>query len=392
MNKFLFDERPLIVLPSLAKLVGVNGAIVLQQCHWICGIKEEHDDHRTESGGHYWCNYTYAQWRDKVLPWLSLRSTGKVLRELEERGFLFSRKPNKKEWNHTKWYRVNYAAFKVAQNVENSDKEETSESEGRNFLIDKEEVAESIGKKLPNLDKEETSESFYIKKDLKKDLNKKSEKESASLLPEEGSNGLVVDQVPLSVGFGNGSVVDQDLGQKTLPAKTKKGLVKEGKVKKPSSTGSMKQNSKQAKRQQTKKEIVRGFVQGLTNDVDSFLEWRGKKLKEVSGFYADLNVTADVVLNFYAKKLTGYSDEEKAIAAQNLKDTIQADFDAWPGKNRKKNTAESKEDMLYVEFKKFMDEGKEKDAWQFAQESSRGGRNLFNGWIKRYQGWDPRYQ
>ncbi len=41
MNNLLLDEHPLLVMPKLATLIGLNEAIVLQQVHyWLIGKEQ----------------------------------------------------------------------------------------------------------------------------------------------------------------------------------------------------------------------------------------------------------------------------------------------------------------------------------------------------------------
>lgn len=50
-NKLLLDEHPLQVMPKLAALIGLNGAIILQQIHyWLCIKNENNQDY---INGHY---------------------------------------------------------------------------------------------------------------------------------------------------------------------------------------------------------------------------------------------------------------------------------------------------------------------------------------------------
>src|SRR5262245_42800307 len=59
----LLDERPLLVLPSLAKAVGVEEAIALQQLHFhlVATGGKEHDGLR-------WYRSTREQWQNEDFP------------------------------------------------------------------------------------------------------------------------------------------------------------------------------------------------------------------------------------------------------------------------------------------------------------------------------------
>ena len=63
MSSLLIDEHPLVVLPSLAKEIGLNEAIMLQQIHfWIS--KRKH-----LKGGKHWVYNTYDGWADQFPFW-----------------------------------------------------------------------------------------------------------------------------------------------------------------------------------------------------------------------------------------------------------------------------------------------------------------------------------
>jgi hypothetical protein len=108
MSNLLIDEYPLILLPSLAKAIGLNEAIILQQVHyWM-----RHATHVRE--GHLWIYKTYAEWQDEF-PFWSLDTIGRTIRKLEERGLLISGQFNKWKIDKTKWYRPDYDTITTLQ-------------------------------------------------------------------------------------------------------------------------------------------------------------------------------------------------------------------------------------------------------------------------------------
>jgi len=101
IKKLLLDEYPLIVLPSLAKVAGINGAIVLQQLHyWL--LKSNNIEE-----GFRWRYRTYEGWAED-LPWLTASGIRKVLKKLEKDGLIITANHNKRAADKTKWYRLNY--------------------------------------------------------------------------------------------------------------------------------------------------------------------------------------------------------------------------------------------------------------------------------------------
>ncbi|QEA32118.1 DnaD domain protein [Secundilactobacillus malefermentans] len=99
-NKLLIDEAPLQVLPSLAKLVGLNEAIVLQQVHYWT----KRSGHEKE--GNIWTYQSYTDWSNQF-PFWSKSTIIRVIKSLEQQGLLITNNFNKARYDKTKWYRIN---------------------------------------------------------------------------------------------------------------------------------------------------------------------------------------------------------------------------------------------------------------------------------------------
>ena len=83
-TSYLLDEPPLLVIPSLAKLLGdVNAAIVLQQIHyWI--EKSRKSKTSIKYGGRYWTYNSVMEWQEQF-PWLTAGGVRHVLERLREK-------------------------------------------------------------------------------------------------------------------------------------------------------------------------------------------------------------------------------------------------------------------------------------------------------------------
>lgn len=101
LEKFLIREEPLLFSPTLAKALGINEAVILQQIHYWVGKKLHYFDQR------YWTYNTYAEWR-KQFPWLSENGIKGVIKKLEKLGILDANNYNKWKFDRTKWYSINY--------------------------------------------------------------------------------------------------------------------------------------------------------------------------------------------------------------------------------------------------------------------------------------------
>lgn len=97
----LIEEPPLQVLPSLAKSIGLNEAIVIQQIHyWLRKSNNAKD-------GHKWIYNSMTNWQKQFSFW-SLPTVKRVFRSLENQGLLITANYNKAGFDKTKWYRINY--------------------------------------------------------------------------------------------------------------------------------------------------------------------------------------------------------------------------------------------------------------------------------------------
>ena len=101
MSRLLIDEPPLQVLPSLAKEIGLNEAIMLQQMHyWL--IKSNH-----EFEGVKWFYKTLEDWQTEF-PFWSAMTIRRTLTNLEKQKVIRIGNFNKKKFDKTKWYTIEY--------------------------------------------------------------------------------------------------------------------------------------------------------------------------------------------------------------------------------------------------------------------------------------------
>lgn len=89
------------MLPSLAKVIGLNESIVIQQLHyWIQKSNHIHD-------GFTWVYNSVKQWQDQF-PFWSISTINRVIKKLENDNLILSDNFNKSNFDKTKWYRINY--------------------------------------------------------------------------------------------------------------------------------------------------------------------------------------------------------------------------------------------------------------------------------------------
>lgn len=100
---FLIDQYPLVVQPTLAKLLGLNKAIVLQQLHyWLSNPKVGvwHE-------GYKWIHNTYDEWQENF-PFWSVDTIQRSILSLEKDGIIVSARFAPSAYDKTKSYRIDY--------------------------------------------------------------------------------------------------------------------------------------------------------------------------------------------------------------------------------------------------------------------------------------------
>lgn len=104
MSKYLIDERPLTVLPSLVAMVGLERAMILQQIHYIC---QQPKSGTILGDGEKWTWNSYREWQEEYFPFWTEANIQKHILKLEKEGYLLACQPYLENGNATKSYRVN---------------------------------------------------------------------------------------------------------------------------------------------------------------------------------------------------------------------------------------------------------------------------------------------
>lgn len=112
MSNLLLDEQPLIILPKLAELIGLNEAIILQQVHYWVSINKKVKNNMRD--GEYWTYNTFLEWQEQF-PFWSLNTIKRTIASLEKRNLLIVGNFNKMKIDRTKWYRINYKELQALQ-------------------------------------------------------------------------------------------------------------------------------------------------------------------------------------------------------------------------------------------------------------------------------------
>jgi hypothetical protein len=113
-SKLLINETPLQVLPSLACLIGLPRAIVLQQIHYLWsqkrgGVMIEGEKYIYNSARE-WVEDHFTFWKttNKKSGKVSGDTVSKHLQWLETNGYLIAKQPHKNTGDMTKYHRIDY--------------------------------------------------------------------------------------------------------------------------------------------------------------------------------------------------------------------------------------------------------------------------------------------
>lgn len=105
-SQMLINEPPLTFQPSLAKALGLDEAIVIQQLHyWLSNQKNEG---RIDESGEKWVYNTYAEWQEDNFPFWSEDKIQRVFLSLEKQGVVISAQLDAKKRDMRKFYRIDY--------------------------------------------------------------------------------------------------------------------------------------------------------------------------------------------------------------------------------------------------------------------------------------------
>jgi hypothetical protein len=103
-NRMLIDENPLMVLPSLVRLVGLERAIILQQIHYT--LRQPRSGKNIQ--GFHWIYNTAEEWSRDHFPFWKPDTIRKLLKSLEKDGYVIASQFDKARWDRRKYYRIDY--------------------------------------------------------------------------------------------------------------------------------------------------------------------------------------------------------------------------------------------------------------------------------------------
>ena len=93
-------DKPLVCLPELAKAIGVEEALILQQLHWL--LRDKRNGKMVN--GKRWVYNTYEGWLE-YFPWMTVRTIRRYFKRLESMGAIEACQPEG-GISRRKYYRV----------------------------------------------------------------------------------------------------------------------------------------------------------------------------------------------------------------------------------------------------------------------------------------------
>ncbi len=94
---------------ALALAIGLNEAIFLEKIHYLTSKSRKVKD------GHRWVFNSVRAWQEKYFPFWSIDTIKRAIKTLKTNGYLILGEYNKKKYDKTNWYRVDY--FKLNEVV-----------------------------------------------------------------------------------------------------------------------------------------------------------------------------------------------------------------------------------------------------------------------------------
>ena len=105
MSMYLFDEQPIVANKTLAREIGLNEALILQQINYWIEINKKFGNNVCD--GRYWTYNSIRAWQEKDFDYMSFDTVKRTFAKLEKAGFLLVGNYNKDPRDKTKWYSIN---------------------------------------------------------------------------------------------------------------------------------------------------------------------------------------------------------------------------------------------------------------------------------------------
>jgi DnaD and phage-associated domain len=141
------EDNLMVFQPKLAKLLGLNETIILNQIHYWLEKKKNIIDERP------WVYNTYENWQEQIC-FLSVSTIKKAIKKLESMGIVIASNFNRSKIDKTKWYTIDYEALQKFYETENN--------QYKNEKLSEDKISQTLDKNNQRTDMNEPSKSFKI--------------------------------------------------------------------------------------------------------------------------------------------------------------------------------------------------------------------------------------
>lgn len=157
MSLLIFDEHPLVIDKKLAKAIGLNQAMILQQVHYW--LETNKKNKRNLHEGRYWTYNTINEWQEEF-PFWSRETVKRIFKKLRDIGFLLVDNFNIYQMDRTLWYTIDYDKLNEYMGA-NSSKDDIEKD-----LMQEETLTSTLPETTPEITTESYSQSFnQVKED-----------------------------------------------------------------------------------------------------------------------------------------------------------------------------------------------------------------------------------
>lgn len=184
MSNLLINEPPLQVLPSLAKAIGLNEALLLQQLHyWLRHAKVEHD-------GKMWIYKNLDKWKEQDFPFWSKNTIKRAVKSLKDQDLILVEKLAPNSFDRVNHYTINYKTLanidlKGTQNPVATEQPKMGSSNESNWAQEQPKMGSSEQPKMGSSlrEQQETNkENIYISGEKNNDVISTMENNAQSIL------------------------------------------------------------------------------------------------------------------------------------------------------------------------------------------------------------------
>lgn len=113
MSHVLFNDRPVVLPYGLTVALGFKKSFIVQNIHYWLDHKRRDPDKYTHSykDGRMWLYRSYSKWQEEMPPLGCVSSIKKQFKELLDMGVLIKGSFNKRMFDKTNWYTIDYQAL-----------------------------------------------------------------------------------------------------------------------------------------------------------------------------------------------------------------------------------------------------------------------------------------